>query len=76
MIRSIVFPPDATEELYKRLTEAGSGAELRLIPRASKDGTGITFYLDVRSAETLSLSEEDCDEPVNSSHVCPGPLCP
>lgn len=72
----VVFPKDPTAMILARLLNAGEGAELHLRLRSSKDGTGITLYADVRAAADVSKLDEECEEPINSSHVCPGPLCP
>ena len=79
MIRSIDFPPDATAEIAAKLVRAGKGATLRVIPRSTKDGTGIEFLIGVRSATPIAAADlfDGCDEePTDSSHLCPGPLCP
>lgn len=76
MIRRFVLPAEQTAELLKRGLAAGEGAQLITFPHATKDGTGMTLSHDIRSADRVNAADEDCDEPINSSHVCPGPLCP
>lgn len=76
MIRSIVFPPKQTAEVLARLVAAGDGAELRVRFDSTVGGDGIKLSIDVRSAAQLTAKDGDCEEPINASHICPGPLCP
>lgn len=72
MIRHIQFSPDATATLFERYTK---GACLRIIPHGGKEGTGVIFDANMIQPAQLALSDDDCDAPVNASHVCP-PVCP
>ena len=75
MIDRRVFSVEVTAELLRRGGAAGKGAQLVIFYESSKDGTGITELVDIQSPDQLA-GKADCDEPLNSSHLCPGPLCP
>lgn len=69
------WPEDETDAIRDALNAAPKGSRASVVLHSTKGGDGIAASFQVRSPAQRAATE-DCDEPINSSHVCPGPLCP